>query len=331
MKVFITGIGGFAGQHLARFLLSRGLEVHGTYRPDTTLPSSDVTSNVHSYPIDLLDASAMTAALTSVGPDLVFHLAAQASVPQSWRDPEDTYRTNVMGQLTLLESLRKLPSPPRTLVASSNEVYGAPTGPEELPIRESNPLRPSNPYAVSKAAQDLMAYQYARSYGQPIVRVRAFNHTGPGQSDAFVTSAFARQVAEAEAGLREPVVRVGNLEAMRDFTDVRDMVRGYHDVLLNGVPGEVYNLGSGKAVTIQSILDFLVARSRVPLQVERDPERMWPADVPCVYADCAKAEQATGWRPTIPLEQTLSDVLEYWRAQVATLDRPSPSSPPSAP
>lgn len=266
----------------------------------------------------------MEQAIKSVAPDLVFHLAAQAALLQAWRDPEDTYRTNIIGQLYLLEAARQLSPQPKVLVVSSNEVYGAPENQQELPIRETNPFRPSNPYAVSKAAQDLMGYQYHCSFRLPVVRVRPFNHIGPGQSDTFVASAFARQIAEAEAGIQEPVVRVGNLEALRDFTDVRDIVRGYYDVLTKGAPGEVYNLGSGVAVSIKSLLEFYVTHCKVTLRIEADPERFRPVDVPCVYADCSKIQAATGWRPIIPLEQTLADVLEYWRAHVATAGQASP-------
>lgn len=268
------------------------------------------------YETDLTERDQLSRAVEDAAPDLVFHLAAQSSVAQSWQDPEGTILNNVLGQLHLLEVLRQQGRTPRVLIVSSNEVYGAPAGPEELPLKETSPLRPNNPYAVSKVAQDMMGYQYFLSHGLPIVRVRPFNHIGPGQSDAFVASAFARQIAEAEAGLREPVIQVGNLEAMRDFTDVRDMMRGYYLAISRGQPGEVYNLGSQRATSVQRLLDIFLARSRVSVDVRRDPERYRPVDVPCVYADCSKFREATGWRPTIPLEQTLADVLEYWRAHV---------------
>lgn len=259
-----------------------------------------------------------------VRPDLVFHLAAQASVPDSWRDPATTYTTNVLGQLGLIEAILRLDDPkPRLLVVSSSEIYGAPIGPEELPVLESNPLRPDSPYAVSKAAQDLMAYQYVRSHRLPIVRVRPFNHIGPGQNDAYVAGAFARQVAEVEAGVRKPVIRVGNLTAQRDFTDVRDIVRGYLLAVQHGAPGEVYNLASGRAIPVQHILDFYVSRSRAPLRVETDPARFRPVDVASVYGDSTKLRSLCGWTPSIPLETTLSDVLEYWRARVGSQTHPS--------
>lgn len=265
--------------------------------------------------MDLLREVAVREVLEQVRPDLVFHLAAQSSVSRSWEDPQETLTNNILGQLHLLQAIVALSLRPRILIVGSNEEYGQPR-PEELPVRESNPLRPINPYAVSKVAQDLMGYQYYVSHGLWCVRVRPFNHIGPGQRDTFVASAFARQVAEAEAGLREPVVRVGNLEAQRDFTDVRDMVRAYHLALEQGDPGEVYNLGSGRTVAIQHLLDFFIAQARVAIRVEPDPTRLRPADVPCIQCGTTKFRERTGWEPAIPLEHTLSDVLEYWRQRV---------------
>ena len=287
-------------------------------RPGQLQQTGPLQDRAELYEVDIGSAEELAQALQASGPDLVFHLAAQASVPQSWKDPKSTYETNVLGQLSLLEAVRGLATQPRVLVVSSNEVYGAPTGPEALPITEADPLRPNNPYAVSKAAQDMMGYQYFAAYSLSIVRVRPFNHIGPGQSDAFVVSAFARQIAEVEAGLKQPIIQVGNLEAMRDFTDVRDIARGYYGALTKGAPGEVYNLGSGKAVSIQSLLDFFLAHSTAKVRVERDPSRYRPVDVPCIYGDSSKVQRATRWRPVIPLEQTLMDVLEYWRTYVRT-------------
>lgn len=306
-RAFITGIRGFAGQHLAELLERDGLDVWGISREAGTQPEEQV------FEADLLDRESVRQALQKTAPDLVFHLAAQASVGVSWKDPEATIRNNVFAQLNLLEAIRDLGMGPRILVVSSNEVYGAPAGPEDLPFRETSPLRPNNPYALSKVTQDLMGYQYHATYGMPIVRVRPFNHLGPGQSDDFVAPSFARQVAEIEAGRRAPVISVGNLEAERDFSDVRDVVRAYHLVATKGEPGEVYNIGSGKAVSIQTLLDFFVRECRVPIKVEVDPERYRPVDVPRTWTDTTKLRKATGWRPSIPLERTLVDVLEYWR------------------
>lgn len=307
MRALITGIRGFAGRHLAKLLQDEGLEVWGVSRETGTEQEERV------FEADLLDRDAVGTALDKTAPDLIFHLAAQASVGVSWKDPEATIRNNVFAQLNLLEAIRELGMSPRVLVVSSNEVYGAPAGPDELPFRETSALRPNNPYALSKVAQDLMGYQYHATYGMPIVRVRPFNHLGPGQSDDFVAPSFARQVAEIEAGLRDPVIRVGNLEAERDFSDVRDVVRAYYLVTTKGEAGEVYNVGSGQAVSIQTVLDFFVQECRVPIKVEVDPERYRPVDVPRSWTDTTKLREATGWRPSIPLERTLVDVLEYWR------------------
>lgn len=306
----VTGAGGFVGRHLADHLRRRDWQVVATRH------ASDPVAVDDSILLDLLDADLLEATLREVRPDAIFHLAGQSDVGGSWKIAELTYRTNVIGQLQLFEALVRLEQRPRVLVVGSNEEYGL-VRPEETPVVESNPLRPANPYAVSKVAQDFMGYQYFVSHGIPCVRVRPFNHVGPGQRDAFVIPAFARQIAEIEMGIREPVLRVGNLGARRDFTDVRDMVRAYELVLVRGDAGDVYNLGSGRAVSIASVLESLVALSSVRLVVEPDPTRMRPVDIPLTLCDYSKAAAATGWRPEIPLERTLRDVLDDWRARVA--------------
>ncbi|MBI4499294.1 MAG: GDP-mannose 4,6-dehydratase [Chloroflexi bacterium] len=329
MRAFVTGIGGFAGSHLAEFLLAQGIEVSGMVRHGHAGHAAGVQDRVRLYPADLSDQSAIHAALEDAAPDLVFHLAGQANVPRSWQDPEGTYRTNVLGQLHLLEAVAAVCPAARVLVVGSNEEYGPPR-PDELPIRETNPLRPASPYAVTKAAQDLMGYQYFLGRKLQCIRVRPFNHIGPRQDDGFVAPAFARQVAEAELGLRPPVVWVGNLAAQRDFTDVRDMVRGYYLVLTRGTPGEVYNLGSGRPVSAQALLEYFLAQAKVRLQVEVDPARFRPVDVPLVACDASKARAATGWEPTLPLERTLQDILDDWRMRVRTTRaHPSAASEPS--
>jgi GDP-4-dehydro-6-deoxy-D-mannose reductase len=205
-------------------------------------------------------------------------------------------------------------------VIGSNEEYGAPQ-PDELPQTEESPLRPNNPYAVSKVAQDFLGLQYYLAYGLPVVRVRPFNHTGPGQSPRFVVPAFASQIARIEAGLQEPVMRVGNLDAARDFSDVRDIVRGYHLAVTKGEPGEVYNLASGRPQSVRGLLETLLGYSQVKIRVEIDPERYRPVDVPVAYGSAEKFRQRTGWMPQIPFEQTLRDTLEYWRGQVEAVEK----------
>jgi GDP-4-dehydro-6-deoxy-D-mannose reductase len=197
-------------------------------------------------------------------------------------------------------------------IACSSEEYGM-VYPDEVPIAESNPLRPLSPYAVSKVAQDMMAYQYFQSYGLKTVRTRGFNHTGPRRGDVFVTSNFAKQLASIEAGEQEPVIRVGNLEAVRDFTDVRDMVRAYWLAVTKGKPGEVYNVATGSGITIQELLDRLLALSTAKVRVEQDPERMRPSDVVRLVGDSSKFRADTGWAPEIPFDKTLADLLAYWR------------------
>jgi GDP-4-dehydro-6-deoxy-D-mannose reductase len=262
--------------------------------------------------LDLRDADATRALLAQSPPDYIIHLAAQSHVPTSYQDPWGTLDNNIRGQLNLLEGCKALHLVPRTLVIGSGEEYGRASA-AELPLTENHPLRPENPYSVSKVAQDVMGYQYFISFGLPVIRVRPFNHVGPGQSARFVLPAFASQVAGIEAGKQVPVMRVGNLEPARDFTDVRDVVRAYHLALTRGTPGEVYNVASGTPRTIQSLVDQLIALATVPIRVEIDPERYRPADVPVFYGSAAKLKQDTGWEPGIPFEQTVQDVLDEWR------------------
>ncbi len=262
-----------------------------------------------------MDADRVRDVLESCRPDWIFHLAAQAFVPAALADPRGTLVNNIVGQVNVLEAVRAYGGAPTILIVGSNEEYG-PVEPEEIPIKETAPFRPANPYAVSKVAQDLLGYQYHLTYGLPIVRVRPFNHTGPGQSDQFVASSFARQIAEAEAGLRPPILQVGDLDVERDITDVRDIVRGYHLAVLHGRPGEVYNLGSEHPVSVRRLLKILLSFSRVAMRVERDPGRLRPSDLRRVAADCGKFRALTGWRAEIPLERTLADLLDFWRGTV---------------
>ena len=269
----------------------------------------------------LMNLAALKELFAAARPTHIFHLAAQAFVPASWDDPWDTLANNIRGQLNVLLAALALGTSPRVLVVGSADEYGT-VAAQELPIRESNPLRPNNPYAVSKVTQDMLGYQYYASHKLPVVRVRPFNHIGPRQSPVFVTSDFAKQIAEAEAGLREPVLHVGDLSTRRDFSDVRDIVRGYHVALAQGEPGEVYNLGAERSYSIREVLDRLIALGRVPLSLEVDAERLRPVDIPEIVSDCSKFRARTGWQAQIPLEQSLQDILDYWREQVQS--RPDP-------
>jgi GDP-4-dehydro-6-deoxy-D-mannose reductase len=235
--------------------------------------------------------------------------------------PAETLSTNIISQVNLLEGIRRLKPAPRFLVVGTSEEYGL-VHPDELPIRETNPLRPLSPYAVSKVAQDMMGYQYFMSYGLPIIRTRAFNHDGPRRGEVFVTSNLAKQVAEIETGLREPIIFVGNLKPRRDFSDVRDIVRGYWQLLERGEPGEVYNLCSGRSWAIQQVLDFLLEQSRVKgIAVETDPARLRPSDVMVLEGDPSKIRKATGWEVVTPFERTLEDLLAYWRQRTMSSPR----------
>lgn len=307
----ITGAAGFAGRHLVAELEAQtAWEIIGLSRRTERLGQ-----RAQSIACDLLDRQHLERVIGHYRPDAVFHLAAQSYVPKAFADPAATLSNNIVGQVNLFQALLKYDLRPAVLVVSSSEIYG-PVEAEELPVRESAPLRPTNPYAVSKATQDMLGFQYFYSQGLPVVRVRPFNHAGPGQSDRFVVSGFARQVAQAEAGKTEPSLLVGNLEAQRDFLDVRDVVRAYRMVIDAGEPGEVYNISSGRPCSIASIVERLVAMARIPLDVRQDPARMRPADTPVIYGDASKLMERTGWRPTIPIEQTLADTLEYWRARI---------------
>ncbi len=319
MRALVTGITGFVGTHLAEYLLSKGeVEVYGTYRWRSRMDHIDhLRGEIRLVECDLRDPVSVDRLIREVQPDLIFHLAAQSFVPSSWKAPGETLCMNILAQLNLLEAVRKSGIDPLIQVACSSEEYGL-VFPEEIPIREENPLRPLSPYGVSKVAQDLLAYQYFMSYGTRVVRTRAFNHTGPRRGEVFVTSNFARQIALVEKGLRKPVLLVGNLEAKRDFTDVRDIVRAYWLALQAGEPGEVYNISSDRAYSIGEIVEILLSLSTVSIEVRQDPERLRPSDVPILVGDSRKFRRVTGWEPRIPLERTLLDLLNYWRERLSS-------------
>jgi GDP-4-dehydro-6-deoxy-D-mannose reductase len=317
MRVLITGITGFVGSHLAEWVLAQGADVIGSVRWRSKTEHIDhIRARITLVNAELRDLSSARSLLEQARADYIVHLAAQSFVGASWETPAETLLTNAISQMNLFEAIRQLGASARFLVIGSSEEYGL-VYPDELPIRETNQLRPLSPYAVSKVTQDLMGFQYWKSYGLDIVRTRAFNHSGPRRGDAFATSSFARQIAEAEAGLREPVVLVGDLKPTRDFSDVRDIVRGYWALLERGTPGEVYNLCSGVDWSIERMLNFLVSNSKLGrVEIRPDPSRLRPSDVPTLRGCAQKIEQAVGWTPRIPLEQTLVDLLEYWRQQI---------------
>ena len=318
MKVLITGVGGFVGSHLVDFLRREhpSAEIVGLTRPHGGAGSGPA-AGLRLLEADLNDPMALEPVLDAIAPDRVIHLAGQSSVHVSWLDPGGTLRTNVLGFVHLVDALRRRGLAPALLVVGSAEEYGA-VAPGDLPLREDAPLLPASPYAASKAAQGLLAAEYARGVGLPAVRTRTFHHTGPGRGEAFAESSFARQIAEIEAGLREPVLLVGNLEAVRDYTDVRDVIRAYW-ALLDRAPeirGGVYNVCSGRGFKIRELLDALLTRAQVSLEIRVDKERLRPADVPAQVGDPSRLKALTGWEPLIPLEQSLHELLDDWRARV---------------
>jgi len=315
-KVLITGITGFAGNYLSDYLLKQNkFEVSGTYLNDKSLANLDNKDSLKLYKVDLLDPDATDKLVQYEKPDYLFHLAALTSAKKSFSDPKETFVNNVSGQINLLESIIKSGhTDTKILVVSSAEVYGLVKA-EDLPIDEETPFNPTNPYSVSKLAQDFLGLQYFNSNNLNIVRVRPFNHVGPKQAPHFVVAAFANKIALIEKG-KESVMTVGNLEAKRDFTDVRDMVRAYVLALEKGKSGDVYNLGSGKSHKISEILGIMKGMSKTEIKVEEDPGLIRPSDDPELLCDSSKFESLTGWQPEIPIEKTLEDTLEYFRGIV---------------
>ncbi len=344
MRVLITGITGMAGSHLAEYIVDHvpEAEVFGICRWRSRMENLEELRqrgklNARAVEASLVDPEAVRAVLEPgkvnllygdlsdqaslrrvlevVRPDRIFHLAAQSYVPASWNAPAETFQINAVGQIHLFEAVLELGLDPLIHIAGSSEEYGL-VYPDEVPIKETNPLRPLSPYAVSKVAQEMLAWQYHRSYGLKTVVTRGFNHEGPRRGEVFVTSNFAKQIAEIEKGLRPPVLYVGDLTSKRDWTDVRDMVRAYWLALEKGVPGEVYNVGSGVARSVGEMLEILLSFAKVKIEVRQDPSRLRPSDVKLLLSDSSRFREQTGWAPTIPFEQTLRDLLDYWRARV---------------
>lgn len=315
MKALITGIDGFVGGHLAAYLAAQ---------PDTALIGTTWLATeqyphlaglgVELHQIDLTDEEATHDLLGTSRPDHIYHLAGQSFVPESFEHPWETLRNNIRAQLNILVSMASLGLKARVLVVGTADVYG-PVSPHDVPTNELQPLHPTSPYAVSKVAQDMLGLQYFHSHKVAAIRVRPFNQIGPGQNQRFVIPAFARQIVAIEKGMQEPIIRVGNLAARRDFTDVRDMVRAYHLLMQRGEPGEVYNIGSGQAHSIQEILDMLLGLAQIPIKVQIDPALFRPMDTPIMQSDNSKIRAATGWQPVYTIEQSLANILAEWRAR----------------
>jgi GDP-4-dehydro-6-deoxy-D-mannose reductase len=314
LKALITGISGFVGSHLAEYLLAAtDWQVAGTvFGPYGNI--ANLRDRIELYPAELSRLDVMAFVLEQARPNALFHLAAQPLVSASRYDPWGTLETNIRVQLNVLEGVARVCPDCRVLVVGSSEEYGLVSS-EDLPIDEDTPFRPLSPYALSKVAQDLMGLQYYLTHKLHTIRVRPFNHIGPRQRVGFVASDFASQIAAVELGLQPPLIQVGNLAARRDFCDVRDVVRAYVMLITHGEPGDVYNVGSGTSHAIQDLLDTLLGMSRVSIQVQTDPERMRPSEVPEVICDPTRIRERIGWQPTIPFEQSLGDILEYWRQE----------------
>ena len=317
MRLLLTGAAGFAASHLVELLRRERpeVEVFGIVRPHGRAPRA-AGARMAILEADLNDPASIEAVLDAARPERIVHLAGQSSVHLSWIDPGATLRTNVLGIVHLLDAVRRRSLRPDVLVVGSAEEYGL-VDPSELPLKEDAPLRPSSPYAVSKVAQAALARLYGPAGGMRVVLTRTFHHTGPGRGEAFAESSFARQLAEIEAGRRPPVVQVGNLDAIRDFTDVRDVVRAYWALVERGEPGVVYNVCSGRGRLIRELLDILIATSGAKVDVQVDPERLRPSDVPALIGDPSRLRSATGWEPRIDLERTLLELLEDWRERTA--------------
>lgn len=311
-RALIIGAAGFVGSYLIDHIQKHCVwSIVVTKMPQETMacPGVDICD------LDILAPEAIERLLEEQRPDYIFHLAAQSSVAVSWKNPGLTVDVNVKGSLNVLDAVRKLDYKPRVLLIGSGEEYGH-VRENEVPVREDNVLRPGNIYAATKACQNMIGAIYAQAYGMDVMMVRAFNHVGPNQSPIFVVADFCKQTAEIEAGLKEPVIKVGNLSARRDFSDVRDVVRAYVELMETGKAGETYNVGSGNAVEIRKILDMILCRSKKEIRVEVEPSRMRPVDVPVIEADISKLKTCTGWEQKITLEETIQDTLEYWRQKL---------------
>lgn len=310
-KGLVIGAAGFVGSYLIDEMCANGIEAYATKLPHEKLENT----NAKVYDLDIMDKEAIASLLFEIRPDYIFHLAAQSSVGLAWKNPGLTIDVNIKGSINVMDAVRELFYKPRVLLIGSGEEYGH-IRPGETPITEENLLRPGNIYAATKACQNMIGNIYSKAYDLELMMVRAFNHIGPGQAPMFVVSDFCKQVAEIEKGVREPVMKVGNLAAKRDFTDVRDVVKAYVKLIEAGKAGETYNVGCGSAKAIQEILDLIVSMSSSDIKVEIDPNKIRPVDVPIIEADITKIRELTGWEPGIPLEQTIRETLDYWRERV---------------
>ena len=317
-KILITGVTGFVGIHLLEQLINaQDADLYGTYHSESSLENiNGHKEKINLTKLDLQSEENVNKLIEVVKPDIIYHLAASTSAAESFKSPKETVINNIASEINLLEAIKNnnlLTT--KILIVSSAEVYGN-VKKEDLPIDEDTPFNPTNPYAVSKLAQDFLGRQYFLAYNINIIRVRPFNHIGPGQSDNFVVSSFAKKIVEIEKGKRESVLPVGNLEARRDFTDVRDMVKAYILLMEKGILGEVYNIGLGKSFKIADILDQLISISGIKVKIESDKSLFRPIDNPDFVCNYSKLKSITGWVPEISIEKTLVDVINYWRGKI---------------
>lgn len=314
MRILIIGAAGFVGGHLINYLNSvEDGPLYVTRLPNEFIENANIKEGCNLV-LDVCDENQVENLLRVVKPEYIFHLAAQSSVSLSWKEPALTYKVNVVGSINILESIRRLQLKSRILIIGSAEEYGQ-VKLKELPISEDTKIMPSNPYAISKVSQEMISLMYVETYAMDIVMVRAFNHIGPGQSPVFVISDFAKQIAEIESGKQEPRLLVGNLDAKRDLSDVRDIVRGYWALMQKGIKGEVYNIGTGVSYRIMELLETMIDMSSCKIEIIVDPKKFRPSDIPELRANITKITRDVMWEPKISISTSLKDILDYWRSK----------------
>lgn len=315
MRVLITGIAGFAGSYLAEEVLKKGDKVYGICLACESMENIEkIKKQIRISHGDVTDLDQLSRLVKKINPNQIYHLAALSSVGESFSKPMEMIENNIRGTLNLLEIIRKHKWPTRILIAGSSDMYGV-VKPKEIPITEERPLLPVSPYGLSKAAGDLLAYQYFKSYGTNVIRARAFNHTGPRQRTGFVIPDLASQIARIEKSHLSPVLKVGNLSSKRDLSDVRDVVRAYIALMARGKAGEAYNICSQKAYSIEHMFNILCSLSKKRISIQIDQKKNRPAEIPILYGNNSKIKKDTGWKPQIPIEKTLEDTLDYWRSK----------------